>query len=86
MDRSEFSALLNQGEDTWLDWKRDFPRGLLGGRSHPDANPMRYQHPKYLIGAPTTPCSALQGSFCLTRQQGWHCLIVGSTYPEAGHR
>jgi hypothetical protein len=49
MDRSEFSDRLNQGEDTWLDWKRDFPRGLLGGQSHPDWDESKASLPKDLV-------------------------------------
>lgn len=32
MKKEEFEELLNHGECTWLDWKRDFPIGLLKGK------------------------------------------------------
>ena len=35
MTTEEFAALLDFGEDTWLDWKRDFPDELLKGKSTP---------------------------------------------------
>jgi hypothetical protein len=31
IDREEFEQLLTHSEDTWLDWKRDFPKGLILG-------------------------------------------------------
>jgi len=33
---TEFTALLKHPEATWLDWKRNFPPGLIGGKTHPD--------------------------------------------------
>jgi hypothetical protein len=32
---AEFDALLENAETSWLDWKRDYPAGLLGGRKDP---------------------------------------------------
>jgi hypothetical protein len=29
MTREELTRLLNRGESDWLEWKRDFPDGLL---------------------------------------------------------
>ncbi|HOF88066.1 MAG TPA: ATP-binding protein [Armatimonadota bacterium] len=36
MNTDQFTELLGHGEDTWLDWKRDFPAGLLAGSKNPD--------------------------------------------------
>lgn len=32
MKIEEFKVILNDNESVWLDWKRDFPQGLLGSR------------------------------------------------------
>ena len=36
MDKLQLEQLLQNGEDTWLDWKRDFPKELLGGNKNQD--------------------------------------------------
>lgn len=36
MNRDELGGLLAEGESPHLDWKRDFPAGLIGGSSHAD--------------------------------------------------
>ncbi|MEW6355598.1 MAG: ATP-binding protein [Planctomycetota bacterium] len=36
MTETEFRKFLAHGESTWLDWKADFPRGLLDSRKDPD--------------------------------------------------
>jgi len=36
MIREEFEALLTKSETSGLDWKTDFPQGLLKGKSDPD--------------------------------------------------
>jgi hypothetical protein len=32
----DFDALLEYGESTWLDWKREYPAGLLGDKTDPN--------------------------------------------------
>lgn len=36
MTIEELEKLLSNNEDTWLDWKRDFPPGLLKDSKDPE--------------------------------------------------
>jgi hypothetical protein len=49
MKKEQFQELLAENESTYLDWKKDFPLGLLQGKKHNDWNTGRAKVLKSLI-------------------------------------
>ena len=49
MEKEQFQELLAEGESTYLDWKKDFPPGLLQGKKHNDWDKARGKVLKSII-------------------------------------
>ncbi len=58
MTKEEIQALLAETESTYLDWKQDFPPGLLGGKNDPNWDKDRARLLKSLVSLANSGGSA----------------------------